>query len=123
MTGVVSQAGVIDLAVAARTGVGGTAVPDLLGGGPDEVPDRYRVADPIAQVPLRAPVLCVHGRADDTVPFAQSTAYVAAATRAGGIARLHEVPGDHFAVIDVKAPAWAVARDALPALLAGRLPN
>jgi acetyl esterase/lipase len=122
VSGVVSQAGVIDLIVAARTGVGGTAVPDLLGGTPDEVLDRYRLADPIGQVPLRAPVLCVHSRADDTVPFAQSTAYVAAATRAGGAAELHPVPGDHFAVIDVKAPAWDVVRQALPSLLAGRLP-
>jgi acetyl esterase/lipase len=122
VTGVVSQAGVIDLAVAADTGVGGTAVPDLLGGGPKEVPDRYRIADPIAQVPLRAPVLCVHSRDDDTVPFAQSSAYVAAAKRAGGAARLHAVPGDHFAVIDVKAPAWDVVREAMPSLLLGRLP-
>ncbi|MFN2562723.1 MAG: alpha/beta hydrolase family protein [Jatrophihabitans sp.] len=122
VTGVVSQAGVIDLTVAARTGVGGTAVPDLLGGTPEQVPDRYRIADPIGQVPLRAPVLCVHSRADDTVPFAQSTAYVAAAKRAGGAAELHAVPGDHFAVIDVKAPAWNVVRKALPLLLVGTLP-
>jgi dipeptidyl aminopeptidase/acylaminoacyl peptidase len=123
VTAVVSQAGVVDLRTAARTGVGGTAVPDLLGGGPDDVPERYRVADPIAQVPLDAPVLCVHPRADDSVPFAQSRAYVAAATRAGGAAKLHDVPGDHFAVIDVHDPAWTYVRDALPGLLAGRLPD
>jgi acetyl esterase/lipase len=123
VTAVVSEAGVIDLAVAARTDVGGTAVPDLLGGTPEQVPDRYRIADPIGQVPLPAPVLCVHSRADDTVPFAQSSAYVAAAKRAGGAAELHAVPGDHFAVIDVKAPAWDVVREALPSLLAGRLPG
>lgn len=122
VTGVVSQAGVIDLTVAARTGVGGTAVPDLLGGTPEQVPDRYRLADPITQVPVPAPVLCVHSREDDTVPFAQSSAYVAAAKRAGGAAELHAVPGDHFAVIDVNAPAWNVVRMALPALLSGRLP-
>jgi acetyl esterase/lipase len=123
VTAVVSQAGVVDLATAARTGVGGTAVPDLLGGGPDDVPDRYRLADPLAQVPLPVPVLCVHPRADDSVPFAQSSAYVTAATQAGGAAELHAVPGDHFAVIDVDDPAWHMARDALPALLAGRLPD
>jgi acetyl esterase/lipase len=122
ITGVVSQAGVVDLTVAARTGVGGTAVPDLLGGTPEQVADRYRLADPIGQVPLSAPVLCVHSRADDIVPFAQSSAYVAAAKQAGGAADLHAVPGDHFAVIDVDAPAWNVVREALPALLAGRLP-
>ena len=57
-------------------------------------------------------MLCVHSRADANVPFAQSTAYVAAATRAGGAAALHETTGDHFTLIDPAAPAWAAARDA-----------
>jgi len=115
----VAQAGVLDLGTAARTGVGHTAVQDLLGGGPAEVPDRYAAADPIRHVPPPVPVLCVHARADDTVPIAQSEAYVAAA---GGRARLVEVPGDHFTVIDPAHESWALVRDALPALLAGHLP-
>ena len=119
----VAQAGVLDLATAARTGVGGTAVTDLLGGTPDAVPARYRVADPIAQVPLPVPVLCVHARADANVPYAQSTAYVQAATAAGAKAVLKTVPGDHFTLIDPATPAWATVRDALPGLLAGRLPD
>jgi len=119
LTAAVSQAGVLDLAVAARTGVGQTAVLDLLGGGPDEVPDRYAAADPIRHVAPPVPVLCVHARADDTVPFAQSEAYVAAA---GGRARLVEVPGDHFTVIEPAHESWALVRAALPALLAGHLP-
>jgi acetyl esterase/lipase len=123
LTGAVSQAGVLDLAVAARTGVGDTAALDLLGGSPDEVPERYRLADPIGQVPLPVPVLCVHARTDDVVPFAQSSAYVAAATEAGGAAMLHEVPGDHSTVIDPADIGWGVVRHALPDLLAGRLPG
>jgi acetyl esterase/lipase len=123
LTGAVSQAGVLDLAVAAGTGVGRGAVVDLLGGTPDERPDRYRHADPIAHVPLAVPVLCVHARADDSVPFAQSTAYVAAATAAGGEAAVREVPGDHFSLIDPADPGWAGVRAALPELLAGHLPN
>lgn len=123
LTGVVAQAGVLDLAVAQRTGVGGTAVPDLLGGAPGVVPERYRLADPIAAVPVPPPVLCVHARGDDVVPFAQSEAYVSAAGAAGGRAALHEVPGDHFTVIDPADGAWSVVREALPALLAGRLPS
>ena len=83
MTGVVAQAGVLDLRTGAASGVGGTAIPDLLGGSPDEVPERYDWADPIGQVPLPVPVVCVHGHADDSVPIAQSEAYVAAARKAG----------------------------------------
>jgi hypothetical protein len=122
LTGAVSQAGVLDLTVAGRTGVGATAVADLLGGSADDVAERYRLADPIEWVPLPVPVLCVHAPRDDSVPLAQSAAYVAAATRTGGQAMLREVDGDHFTVIDPRSGAWAIVRDALPDLLAGRLP-
>ncbi|WP_375503585.1 alpha/beta hydrolase family protein [uncultured Jatrophihabitans sp.] len=122
LTGAVSQAGVLDLTVAENTGVGAGAVADLIGGTPAKVPERYRLADPIQRLPLAVPVLCVHARGDENVPFAQSTAYVAAAQAAGDKAALHEVAGDHFTLIDPTTPAWAVVRDALPALLDGRLP-
>jgi acetyl esterase/lipase len=111
---VVAQAGVLDLRTAAATGVGGTAVPDFLGGTPEQVPERYAVADPIRQVPLAAPVLCLHSRADHDVPFAQSTAYVAAATQAGGTATLCETDGDHFTAIDPSTAPWRAVIDALP---------
>lgn len=117
LTGVVSQAGVLDLATAARERVGQTAVLDLLGGSPDEVPERYAAADPIIQVPLAVPVLCLHSRADDEVPFAQSTAYVDAATAAGADARLVETNGDHYTLIDPSTPDWTLVLDALNSLM------
>ena len=110
----VAQAGVLDLRTAAATGVGGTAVSDLLGGAPDQVPQRYAAADPIQQVPLAAPVLCVHSRADRDVPFAQSTAYVAAANAAGGTATLREAKGDHYTPIDPATAPWRAVIEALP---------
>lgn len=103
---VISQAGVLDLVTAARTGVGGSAVGDLLGGSPDEVPDRYRDASPQAQLPLRVPVRCVHALADENVPYSQSVNYVAAARAAGADADLIEVPGDHMSLIDPGSVAW-----------------
>jgi acetyl esterase/lipase len=117
ITAVVAQAGVLDLTVAATTAVGATAVPDLLGGSPEQVPQRYAVADPIRQVPLAAPVLCLHSRADQNVPYAQSTAYVAAATAAGATATLRETKGDHFTLIDPAAAPWRTVVAALPGLL------
>jgi acetyl esterase/lipase len=122
VTAAVAQAGVLGLAEAARDRVGGTAVPDLLGGMPDDVPDRYACADPLALVPLAVPVLCVHSRADEDVPFALSQAYAAAARAAGGRVELREVPGEHMAAIDPTAPAWRVVVDALPGLMRGWLP-
>ncbi|PZS25456.1 MAG: alpha/beta hydrolase [Pseudonocardiales bacterium] len=117
VTAVVAQAGVLDLATAAATGVGGTVVPEFLGGMPAQAPQRYAVADPIQQVPLSAPVLCVHSRADRIVPFAQSTAYVTAAKKAGATATVHETTGDHFTLIDPASPDWQIVVDALPLLL------
>lgn len=116
---VVSQAGVLALADCAREGVGGAAAPDLMGGGPDELPGAYRLADPIAAVPVEATVLCVHSRRDDNVPFSYSERYVAAALRAGGTAVLHETMGDHFTLIDPASADWQVVVGALPGLLGG----
>ena len=117
LTGVVSQAGVLDLTYAALTGVGGTAVPDLLGGLPDEVPQRYREASPALQVPLAVPVRCVHSRSDTAVPYDQSERYVAAATKAGGDATLTTVTGTHMNLIETASPDWQVVLDLLPKLL------
>jgi acetyl esterase/lipase len=114
VTGVVAQAGVLDLRTGAARGVGGTAIADFLGGSPDEVPDRYDWADPIARVPLAVPVVCVHGHDDDSVPLAQSEAYVSAATAAGGEAELVVSEGDHMAHVDPASTAWAAVIGALP---------
>lgn len=116
VTAVVSQAGVLDLAGAAATGVGGSSVPDLLGGTVEQHPDRYQIADPIKHLPLGVPVHCVHSKDDGNVPYSQSTAYVAAATNAGDTAILHTVQGDHFTLIDPTSAAWTVVVDLLPEL-------
>ena len=104
----VSQAGVVALARSAREGVGNGATDDLMGGGPDEVPERYAVGDPLALAPPPVPVLLVHGRSDDNVPFSQSEAYAQAA---GDRAELRPVEGDHFTVIDPGDDSWAATMD------------
>jgi len=116
LTGVVEQAGVLALADCGREHVGGTAALDLMGGGPDELPEEYRLADPIAVVPLPVPMLCLHSRRDANVPYSYSERYVAAATAAGGRATLTETRGDHFTLIDPASADWAAVTAALPAL-------
>jgi alpha-beta hydrolase superfamily lysophospholipase len=81
------------------------------------VPARYAIADPSQAIPLDVPVLCVHAKADDDVPYELSVGYVAAATAAGATATLATVPGDHYTLIDPSAPAWDTVVDALPGLL------
>lgn len=103
VTGVVSQAGVLDLVRADRQGLGGGAVRALLG---HPAGRRDATYDPAQQVPLAVPVRCVHGRDDTIVPLDQSQTYVDAATAAGADATLVEVEGDHFVVIDPASEAW-----------------
>ena len=116
VTGVVAQAGVIDLRAAVAENQGNGAVVDFLGARPEDAPERYAFADPIQQVPLDVPVVCVHAPADDTVHFSQSENYVRAATAAGADARLVRASGDHFTLIDPHSPDWQLVLDLLPAL-------
>jgi acetyl esterase/lipase len=117
LRGAISQAGVLDLATAARTGLGGSPTTDLMGGEPGTVPERYAAVDPIELVPLDVPVRCVHDTSDAAVPISQSKRYVAAAKAAGGDASLVKVPGDHFTLIDPTSTAWKRTVALLPALL------
>lgn len=103
-----SAAGMNDLAGAWRDHPRGI-VNTLLGGGPDEVPERYAVADPIEQVPLALPVLLVHGIDDSTVSVRRSRDYAQAARQRGGQVDLVEIPGPagaHRRHIDPTGASW-----------------
>lgn len=118
--GVVSLAGVCDLAGGYRLRLGAGAVGDLVGGGPGQVAERYAVADPMGLVPVRAAVRLVHGTADDRVPVSQSVEYAARATAAGDDAECRVLPGfGHFEVIDPLSEAWPAVLEAFGAM-AGR---
>jgi acetyl esterase/lipase len=111
---VVGQAAVADLAGGWSRGFARDRMAGLLGGTPGEVPDRYRVADPIGLLPLGVPQVLVHGTADDDVLPEQSRAYVRAA---GSEAELIEFEdADHFDVIDPKHAAWRAVVERLPGL-------
>jgi acetyl esterase/lipase len=96
---VVSLAGCSSLRLCAEWNLGAGAVRILMGGGPDEVPERYAVADPAALPAPPVPVTLVHGVDDDTVPLRMSQAF--------GAGRLVEIPeAGHFDLIDPQSPAW-----------------
>ena len=118
LAGVISQAGVNDLAMSWRLNLGKGAASDLLGGGFHEMLQRYAVASPAALLPLNVPQVMIHGTADDRVPFEVSQAYTRAAQAAGDRATLITLPGvDHFALIDPTSAAWATTVEALRRLL------
>jgi acetyl esterase/lipase len=117
--GVVALAGVLDLGLAQRLGLGGRATDALLGGSPDEQPERYAAADPVRLLPTGVPTVLVHGTQDEDVPVDVSRSYRAAAAAAGDVVTLHQlVDVDHMSLLDPQSSAWgtvlAAVAEALP---------
>jgi acetyl esterase/lipase len=109
---VIALAPCASLRLCAEWNLGGGAVRSLMGGGPEEVPERYAVADPAALPPPPVPVTLVHGTADDQVPVGMSRAF--------GVGRLVEIPGaGHFDLIDPESRAWPRVMAAFADALSG----
>ena len=68
------------------------------------------MSDPTLLVPAACPVWAVHAEDDMVVPAEQATSYVDRAVAAGGEAEVVDVPGDHFTLIDPKAPSFATIK-------------
>lgn len=117
LSGAVLQAGVLDLAAGFRADLGLGAVAAFMGGSPQDQPDAYEQASPVARVPLHVPTVCVHGWSDGVVPIGQSQAFVAAAQQAGDTSELQAFDGDHSALIDTSSQAWELCVEALERLL------
>lgn len=116
IAGVLALAPVADLAAAYRRGLGDGATAAFLGGGPDDWPDRYRIADPTGLGAPGVPVTILHGLADETVPAELSSGY-----GADGRAEVVLLPGvDHFGVITPGSTAWPHVLAALESLV-GRI--
>jgi acetyl esterase/lipase len=96
VTGVVSQAGVLDLARAAELNLSDGVVSRFLNGAPTSV------ASPIERLPLGVPALVTHGGLDDTVPVEISEAFA----RASGATLIVEPGEDHFGHLDPDNALW-----------------
>lgn len=109
----IGQAAVADLRRAAADRVGGSAVPELMGGGPADVPERYAAGSPFELLPGGTPMVLVHGKRDGIVPLSLGESFVREAQQEGDDARLATVRGGHFEHIDPSTKAWAAAVEAL----------
>ena len=108
---VVAAAAVCDMRAA------GAVTRELLGGEPEQCPERWDATDPMALVPLGVPIRLVHGADDATVPVKRSRRFLEAARAAGDDVELVEPePGHHRAPVDPRTAAW----EACAALLAPR---
>lgn len=108
---VVALAPVADLHEAWVRRLSDNAVAGLLGGGPEDHPERYADACPSRRLPFGVPVRVVHGTADSSVPFDLGEAFVAQAREAGDDAALValDVTG-HFEPVDPVTAAGATVR-------------
>ena len=120
VTGVVSQAGVLDLARALELELSDNAVRNFLGSSPEADPERYRSADPMLLLPLPVPVAALHGDNDSHVPLTLSAGFAQAAAASGSNAELRVVPGDHFDLITPGTAAWAAVVRAVTEAAEGR---
>ena len=103
---VVVLAGITDLRRGREGGICGDAIVRLLGGSPEDVPERYRAASPLEFLPLGIPQHLMHGARDSVVPLEMSEAYVEAAQRSGDQATLTVLPdAGHFEMISPESPA------------------
>ena len=101
LDGVVSQAGVLDLALGAQLGLSSGVVGEFLGGAP------LAEASPIERLPLRARTLLTHGGRDDIVPPVISERYAEAARAAGDdVVFVLEPAEDHYGHLDPANPLW-----------------
>jgi acetyl esterase/lipase len=114
----VSLAGVVDLRRAWELNLGDGAVAKLLGGGPDEVPERYADASPMVRLPLGIPQVLVHGLEDSVVPPEMSEAYVAGAVEAGDDAVFVPIPGGtHSEMVVPSSSGWSATLEQLSRLI------
>jgi acetyl esterase/lipase len=107
LMGAVGQAPAADLKRVYELGSSNGVAGELMGGSPQQVPERYALASPPALLPLGVPQLIVHGSTDDVVLRDMGREYAAAARAAGDSADYVELPGvGHFEHLDPAGTAW-----------------
>jgi acetyl esterase/lipase len=121
LRGAISLAGVVDLRRAWELRLSNTVVADLLGGGPEDVPDRYALASPIERLPFGISQKLFHGTADTSVPHEISERYVHTAHLRGDNAELITLENaGHFELVDPRTKEFAAVREAAVELLQPR---
>lgn len=108
----VSLAGVADLDMSWEMNLSNGVTEELMGGSPEEMPERYAVASPRELLPLGVPQSLIHGTHDENVPYEISEKYHAAALAAGDKVELVKLPNaGHFEVIDPKMSEYRVVAE------------
>jgi acetyl esterase/lipase len=115
--GVVSLAGISDLVEGAERRMfgGDNTAAELLGGAPDELPERYAWASPRALLPLGVHQTLVQGLDDHLIDLVdQNRTHARDAEAAGDSVRLVEIEGaTHMDLIEPSSAAWTAVAGAV----------
>lgn len=81
----------------------------LMGGRPEDQPDRYRAGNPGDLLPFQPPQILIQGTDDAQISPDLPGRWAANSRRSGSHAEVIMVPGaDHFDVVDPRRQAWNV---------------
>ena len=114
--GVVSLAGISDLKKYRPNC--DDSVNKLLGGSPEQFPERYQQTSPIELLPLKVPLRLIHGKLDRIVPLELAKDFEAAAKQKGDKVALTILDtAGHFDLISPASSAWAAVAESVRTLL------
>lgn len=117
--GVISLAGISDLIAGVQWNICRGACHQVVGGLPEDVPQRYQHASPHALLPFGVPQWHLVGTRDDLVPAPYVQRYVELAARHDQL-HLDLIPdAGHFEVIFPFTAAWPAVRHAVLAFAKG----
>jgi acetyl esterase/lipase len=86
----------------------------LMGGRPQDLPDRYKAGNPGDLLPFHVPQLLIQGTADDQIPPELPARWAEMSRRLGDTATVNLIPSaDHFDVVDPESVAWGTVRDSV----------
>lgn len=118
LCGVVSLAGIPDLAVAQTENICSGAPAELMGGKPEDFPERYAQGSPAELLPLGIPQCYIVGWDDEIVPADYLRRFVTKARATGDPVQLHVLPyAAHFEVIAAESDAFLIVEQQIGAML------
>lgn len=115
--GVLALAPAPDLKYLHEKKVCGHVIDRLMGGSPEQVPDRYRWGDPMHMAPDGVPQVLIIGRYDDAWAPPGRRYFGAATARGDDIRILEADESGHFEMIDPDSTTWPLVLEAARDLL------
>lgn len=126
LRGVIALAGAVDLRLLIELSGWLTFAHDkrevfrLMGGAPDQFPERYKAGNPGDLLPLGVKQVLIQGSDDGQIPALLPVRWAENSRRQGEDVTVTVVPGaNHFDVVDPESKAWPVVRGVISRMLHG----